>query len=258
MPTKSATPYVLANILLFIAVVVMNYLANALPIAGRNPAEVSDMFPTLFTPAGFTFSIWGIIYLLLLGFNIYQARFFNKPAPDFMLRIGWFFVLSCASNIGWLLAFHHLQIGFSMLIMLVLLGSLMAVYLRLGIGTTVAATKGEQWLVRLPFSIYLGWITVATIANASIFLSNLGWNGEPGGPQVWTVVVIAAAIGIALWALFSRSDFAYAAVIMWALFGICSKRIARISDQDGIVEVAAITGMAIVGLGIIYRVFKRN
>jgi hypothetical protein len=255
---KSATPFVIANILLFVAVVAMNYLANALPIAGVTPAQVSDMFPTLFTPAGFTFSIWGIIYLLLLGFAIYQASFFNKEAPIFLQRIGWLFGWSCAANIGWLLAFHHLQIGLSMLIMLLLLGSLLTIYLRLDIGKTTAATAGEKWLVRLPFSVYLGWITVATIANASILLSQLGWNGVPGGAQIWAVVVISAAIGIALWALFSRRDIAFAAVIIWALFGIYSKRVADTSAEDGMVEISAMAGMVMVGLGIVYRVIKRN
>ncbi len=258
IPTNMKKFLPIFNLLAFVAVLVTNYLANALPIAGRNPAEVSDMFPTLFTPAGFTFSIWGIIYLLLLGFTIYQVRFFNKESPLFLQRIGWLFVLSCAANIGWLLAFHHLQIGLSMLIMLVLLGSLLAIYLRLGIGKSPAATTGEQWLVRLPFSVYLGWVTVATIANASILFTHLGWNGEPGGAQLWTVVVLAAAIGIALWALFSRRDIAFAVVIVWALFGIYSKRMANFSDEDGMVEVAAIAGMVLIGLGILYRLMKRN
>lgn len=258
MPTKSANFIILGNIIFLVAVLVTNYLANALPIAGVTPAEVSEMFPTMFTPAGFTFSIWGVIYLLLIGFSIYQARFFNKEAPGFLKKIGWLFVISCAANIGWLLAFHHLYIGLSMLIMLVILGSLLQIYLRLDIGKSEVTTNGEQFLVRLPFSIYLGWITVATIANTSIFLSNLGWDGEPGGPQVWTVVVIAAAIGIALWALFSRRDFAYAAVIVWALFGIFSKRMANISDQDGMVELAAVAGMVVIGLGIVFNLLKKR
>ena len=254
---KSAIPYILTNIAMLAVTLVANYLANALPIAGVTPAEVSDMFPTLFTPAGFTFAIWGIIYLLLTGFAIYQARYFNKAVPVFLKKIGWLFGLSCAANVGWLLAFHHLQIGLSMLIMLVLLGSLVAIYLRLNEGEA-PATAGERWLVRLPFSVYLGWITVATIANASIFLSNLGWNGEPGGPQVWTVVVIAAAIVVGILALLKRRDFAFALVTVWALFGIYSKRMANISDQDGMVEVAAIAGMVLVGLGILYRAFMRK
>jgi len=256
MPTKSPL-LVLANILSLAAVLVVNYLANALPIAGRTPGGVSDMFPTLFTPAGFTFSIWGVIYLLLLGFVIYQARFFAKERPVFMQKIGWLFVLSCAANIGWLFAFHHLQIGLSMLVMLALLGSLLVIYLRLDIGRA-AAFPAERWLVNLPFSIYLGWVTVATIANISILLTHLGWDGEPGGPQLWTVITIAAAVTLGLIALFFRRDFGYAGVLIWALFGIYSKRISDFGTDDGMVEMAAIIGMVLLGLGVVYRIFKRN
>lgn len=249
-------PYILLNLLSLITVLVMNYLANALPIAGRRTGEMSDLFPNLFTPVGFTFSIWGVIYLLLLGFAIYQIRFFGKPAPDFLQKTGWLFGFSCLANVGWLLAFHHLQIGLSMLIMLVLLGSLMAIYLRLDIGKA-AALPAERWLVHLPFSVYLGWISVATIANAAILLTHLGWDGEPGGQPFWTLLTLAAAVGLGLAAIFKRRDFAYSLVMVWALFGIYSKRIANTIDQDGMVEVAAIVGMAAIGLGIVYSLVKR-
>lgn len=246
----------LFNILALAGVLVMNYLATALPIAGRTPGEVSDLFPTLFTPAGFTFSIWGIIYLLLIGFALYQARFFNKELPVFLEKTGWLFVLSCAANAAWLPAFHYLQIGLSLLIMLVLLGSLVAIYLRINDGQTITSTAG-RWLVRLPFSVYLGWITVATIANTSILLSHLGWNGQPGGAQFWTVVVIAAAVAVGSLALLRRQDFSFAVVIIWALYGIFSKRIHDLSTADGMVEMAAATGMAILGLGVLYLIFRR-
>jgi len=244
------------NILALVGVLVMNYLATALPIAGRTPAEVSDMFPTLFTPAGFTFAIWGIIYLLLIGFALYQVRFFNRELPVFLEKTGWLFVLSCVANAAWLPAFHYLQIGLSLLIMLVLLGSLMAIYLRINDGQTIISTA-ERWLVGLPFSVYLGWITVATIANISILFSHLGWNGEPGGPQFWTVMVIAAAIIIGLLALLRRQDSGFALVIIWALYGIFSKRIHDLSTADGMVEMAAAIGMAILGLGVLYLIFRR-
>jgi hypothetical protein len=247
----------LLNLLALMAVLVMNYLANALPIAGVTPAEVSDMFPTLFTPAGFTFSIWGIIYLLLIGFVVYQVRFFNKMLPTFLENIGGLFVLSCAANIGWLLAFHHLHIGLSMLIMLVLLGSLVAIYLRLN-DSGEAVPNAQRWLVKLPFSVYLGWISVATIANASILLTHLGWNGEPGSPQLWAVVVIATAIALGFAALLKRNDFAYALVIVWALYGIYSKRTHDLAASDGWVEMTAIAGVALLVLGMAYRVFKRK
>lgn len=250
MPAKSSF-FVIFNALAFVAVLVVNYLATALPIAGRTPGDVSDMFPTLFTPAGFTFAIWGVIYLLLLGFVIYSARFWGRPVPVFLQKTGWLFVLSCAANIAWLLAFHHLQIGLSMLLMLLLLGSLLAIYLR--IATEDAA---QHWLVRLPFSIYLAWVTVATIANSSILLTHLGWGGEPGGAQFWTVVMLAAAVGIGLWALLARRDFGFALVIVWALFGIFSKRTNDISTVDGVVEIATASGMALLGSGMIYRLLK--
>ncbi len=254
---NKSTPYIFLNLLSLAFVLVMNYLANALPIAGRRTGEMSDLFPNLFTPAGFTFSIWGLIYLLLLGFSIYQIRFFGKPTPDFLQKIGWLFGLSCLANAGWLLAFHHLQIGLSMLIMLVLLGSLVAIYLRLNERTAIVTTA-EQWLVKLPFSVYLGWISVATIANAAILLTHLGWDGEPGGPQCWSVVVISAAVAIGLLAILKRRDIGFATVIVWALFGIYSKRTADTGASDGMVEIAAIAGMVVVGLGILYRIFKRS
>jgi len=253
MPAKSL---ILANLLALVPTLVVNYLANALPIAGRKSAEVSAMFPTLFTPAGFTFSIWGLIYLLLLGFALSAFRFWNKSTPDHLQQIGWLFVLSCAANIGWLFAFHHLYIGLSMLVMLVLLGSLMMIYLNLEIGTK-PVSPADNWFVHIPFSVYLGWVTVATIANASIFLTHIGWDGQPGGPQLWTSVIIAAAAGIALWALFSRRDIAYASVVLWALFGIFSKRQADLQADDKLVETAVIVAMALTVLGIAYTTFVK-
>lgn len=256
--SDKSTLSIILNFLSFAIVMVMNYLANALPIAGRRTGEMSDLFPNLFTPAGFTFSIWGLIYLLLMGFTIYQIRFFGKPAPEFLKKIGWLFGLSCLANASWLLAFHHLQIGLSMLIMLVLLGSLGGIYLRLNIGKA-GASASERWLVHLPFSVYLGWISVATIANAAILLTHLGWGGEPGGgAPLWTIITLAAAVGLGLAAIFTRQDFAYALVIVWALFGIYSRRIADPVAQDGQVETAALTGIAMIGLGVIYKIIKPN
>ncbi len=257
MPTRSATPFVIANLLGYVVVLALNYLANALPIGGRTPAEVSGMFPTLFTPAGYTFAIWGVIYLLLLGFVVYQARFWGKEPPAFLQRIGWLFLLSCAANAAWLPAFHYLQLGLSLLLILLLLGSLTGIYLRLDIGKSSPA-PAERWLVHLPFSVYLGWVSVATIANTSILLTHLGWDGQPGGPQLWTVVVIAAAVGLGLAALLLRRDFGYALVIVWALSGIYSNRVANIGTDDGLVETAAVVGMVLLGVGVVFRGVRRG
>ena len=252
---KKATPFILLNLLSIVFVLVMNYLANALPFAGRRTGEMSDLFPNLFTPAGFTFSIWGVIYLLLLGFVIYQIRFFGKATPGFLQKTGWLFGLSCLANAGWLLAFHYLQMGLSLLLMLVLLGSLLGIYLRLDIGKA-AVLPAERWLVHLPFSVYLGWISVATIANAAILLTHFGWDGEPGGAQFWTLVTLAAALGLGLAAIFKRRDFAYSLVIVWALYGIYSKRIAAADTGDEMVETAALAGMGLLAAGMVYRLIK--
>lgn len=249
--TAKTNLLIIANGIAFAGVLVVNYLANALPIAGRTPAEVSDMYPTLFTPAGITFAIWGVIYLLLLGFVIYSARFFGKPMPAFLQKTGWWFAISCLANMGWLFAFHHLQFVVSIVIILVLLWSLITIYQR------VATSSGaERWFVKLPFSVYLGWITVATIANASILLTYLIWNGMPGGPQLWTILVLIAAVGIGMWLLFNKRDFAFALVIIWALFGILSERMANFGTDDGLVERVAMAGMGVLALGIIVKAIR--
>lgn len=247
---------IVANIAALAATLFANYLANALPVAGRRTGEVSDLFPNLFAPAGFTFAIWGVIYLLLIGFAVFQAGFWGRPRPVFLQGIGWLFALSCLANGGWLVAFHHLQIGLSMLLVLVLLGSLVNIYLRLDAKKS-NVSMSERWLVRLPFSVYLGWVTVATIANATILLTHWGWGGAPGGPQFWTVLTLVAAVGVGLLALWQRGDAAFAMVIAWALFGIFSKRMADLSTPDGWVETAAAAGLAAIGIGLIWRTIGR-
>lgn len=257
MQVKSSPLLPVLNALGFALVLVMNYLANALPLGGRMTGAVSDLYPTLFTPSGFTFAIWGVIYLLLAGFVVYQLRYTGKAVqPDFLLKIGWLFLLSCLANALWLVAWHHLQLVLAMVIMLVILASLLSLYLRLDTGRAMVPAA-ERWLVHVPFSVYLGWITVATIANTSILLVGLGWTGEPPGAQFWTVVAIAAAVGVSLWALWSRRDIAFALVIVWALWGIFQKRIADLGTADGAVETAAVAGMVVTGAGILYRIFRR-
>lgn len=253
MPVKSATLPALLNLFFVLLTLTANYLANALPIAGRQTGEVSGMYPTLFTPAGFTFAIWGLIYLLLLGFAGYQTRYIGRPMPDFLKKTNWWFALSCLANAAWLPTFHYLQFGWSLLIILVLLGSLITVYLRLDVGRATGGA-GERWLVHLPFSVYLGWVSVATIANTSIWLSAMGWAGQPLGPVFWTVLVIAAATGVGLWALFSRRDVAFAGVLVWALYGIWSKRQA---EGETAVATACLAAIAVLVAGGFWRFWRR-
>ncbi|MEA3375562.1 MAG: tryptophan-rich sensory protein [Chloroflexota bacterium] len=206
------------NVVALIAVIAVNGLTNALPLNGQTTGEISDRFDVYFVPAGYVFSIWGLIYLALGAFAVYQALPGQRENPR-LRRVGYLFALSCAANVAWLFLWHYERFPLTMVAMGALLLLLIAIYLRLGIGRT-HATAAETWLVRVPFSIYLGWVTVATIANASSLLDYLNWGGWGIDPQVWTVIMLVAATGIASAVVLTRGDVAYGLVIVWAFAGI--------------------------------------
>jgi benzodiazapine receptor len=237
-----------ANVAAFAGVLVVNTLASTVGINGMLTGSVSDGIPNLFVPAGLTFSIWGLIYVLLLLFNVRQ---FTKNAGPAVGRVGWLFVLSSAANIGWLLLWHYKYTVLSLAAMLALLASLIAIYVRLGIGREPRPSTAERWFAHVPFSVYLGWITVATIANASAALVTLGWDGFGVAPEVWTIVVMAAAVLITGAALLTRRDASYALVVLWAFAGIALKRSADSSPASRVVEIAAIVCGAVVAAGIL-------
>jgi benzodiazapine receptor len=200
----------------------VNYLSNALPLNGRTAGEISDSFAVLFVPAGYVFAIWGLIYLLLIAFVIYQARPAAREDPR-LRAVGWPFVASCLLNAAWLVAWHYGYYPLSVGIMLALLGCLIVIYRRLGVGRGSPPGR-ERWLVDLPFSVYLGWITVATVANVSIMLFDAGWNGQPLGPVPWTIAMLVVGAGLGLAMLRLRADLAYALVLIWAYVGIWVKQ----------------------------------
>ncbi|MEZ4685417.1 MAG: hypothetical protein R3B47_04955 [Bacteroidia bacterium] len=198
----------------------MNTLANALPLYGRTTGELSDLYPNLFVPAGFTFSIWGLIYLLLIAFLAHQ--FLTRAADGLMVALAPWLLFNLMMNGLWIIAWHSLQIELSVVIMLGLLISLVQLNIRLRWRKAVAPNS-EKWLVRLFISIYLGWISVATIANVTALLISMGING--GSMEVGlTVAMILSATILGLLFIWLRGDWPYALVIAWALFGIYSKR----------------------------------
>ena len=231
------------NLIGFIGTVTVNGLANALPIGGVTTGALSDIYPNLFVPAGFTFSVWGVIYLLLGLFTIYQliAAFGqNEERSAFIQRIGVLFFVASAANIGWIFAWHYQYVGISLILMVLLLTSLIAVYLRLDI-----RKRGFSWRHRLfvavPFSVYLGWITVATVANVTALLVDIGWKGFGLSDVVWTCIVIGIATVITLLVLFTRQDIFYSLVVEWAFFGILMKRI----RADAVLKSGVIVTLAI-------------
>ena len=211
-------------VLALVATVAINGLANALPLNGQTTGEISDRFDVYFVPAGYVFSIWGLIYLALAAYAVYQALPAQRDNQA-LQSTGYLFVLSSVANIAWLFFWHYELFTLSLVAMVALLLSLIGVYLRLGIGRNPAPV-GERWLVRVPFSIYLGWITVATIANATSLLDYLGWSGWGIGPEAWMVVILIVATCIAGTVIISRADVAYALVLLWAYVGIAVKHAA--------------------------------
>jgi benzodiazapine receptor len=208
-----------SNLVAFLLTVIVNGLAGSTTLLGGvNTAEISDASPTLITPAGYVFSIWGIIYILLGVFVIFQALPSQKE-KEYTKKIGWLFVLSSILNIVWLFLWQYQILSMSIFLMFLLLITLIAIYLRLNIGKSTVNLR-EKLAVHVPFSVYLGWITIASIANVAVFLVSENWNGFGISPETWATLIIIVALVITLLVLATRRDIAYGLVIVWALTGI--------------------------------------
>lgn len=238
---KNLKAFPIMNMLVFVATVLVNALSNVLPLNGRTAGEISDSLPSYFTPAGYTFSIWSLIYLSLLAYAVYQLLPAQRERP-FQSKIGWLFVANGIANSGWIFAWHFGLYTLSVLIMIVILLTLIAIYVRLGNGRpgqNVSTT--ERYLVQFPFSLYMGWITVATIANIASVSAYLGWNGFGIPGPTWSAIMMGTAVIVAGLLLVNRRDFAYAGVLVWALFGI------RAAYTDiSLIATTAVTAAALV------------
>jgi len=224
------------TIVAFVATLVFNGLASSGQLNGIVTAAVSDRLPILFVPAGYVFGIWGLIYTLLLGFVIFQAlpRHFQalpRQRENPLLRsIGYWFIISCVFNAIWLVFFHYFQFAWSMVAMVGVLVSLIMVYVNV---KGHARTRAESIWVVGAFSVYLGWITVATVANASYVLYDMGWDGFGLSEANWASIMLVVAALVAGFIAYTRRDWAYSAVLVWALVGIIVKQ-APVSQQVGI------------------------
>jgi hypothetical protein len=210
-----------AVVLATIGVIVVNGLANILPFNGLTTGDISDRFDVYFVPAGYVFSIWGLIYVALIAYTVYQALPSQRENSR-LRRTGALYVLSCVANAAWLFLWHYEQFLWSLIAMGTLLLCLIAIYLLLGIGRS-RVSAAEGWLVRVPFSIYLGWITVATIANVTSALDYINWGGWGISPAWWAVIMLVAGAIIASLVSLTRGDIAYVLVIVWAFAGIAVK-----------------------------------
>lgn len=233
----------------FIATIFMNYLSNTGKMNNTTIGEVSGGLQTLFTPAGYAFAIWGLIYLLLLGYILYQGRsLFVKVRDDaFVLKIGWWFIISCIANSLWIVSWIYEYTGLSCIFIFLLLFSLLKI---------VWNNRMELWDAPIsvilflwwPFVIYCGWVTVASIANVSAYLVKIGWDGFGISPVVWTVIMIVIASSINLVITWKRNMREFALVGAWALIAI---GVANQNGEGNLTYIAyAFAGLLILSSGI--------
>jgi hypothetical protein len=255
-------PSVIIKILVvvsFLAMVTVNALANILPINGIGTGAVSDSYPNLFAPAGITFAIWGLIYILLGAYTLYHLGLFRgkniTANAGFLDKIGLYFILSSIANTIWIFSWHYRIIWLSMFLMLVILICLILVAQTSG--KEELSTK-EKHFVKLPFSVYFGWITVATIANATTLLVSIGWDGFGISEPIWTAVIIAVGLIIATVTMLKYKTIAYGLVIVWAYIGILLKHTTA-SGFDGkypTVIITVIVSIVVLLAALIYLFVK--
>lgn len=243
----------------FLIMVAINALANILPINGVTTGKVSESFPNLFTPAPLTFSIWGLIYLLLGAFTLYRLGFFrgdriiiNGGNEDLLQKTGWIFAVSSIANAAWIFCWHFYLIPLSMLFMTVILICL--AYITWLINKQKLSSR-EKAFVRIPFSVYFGWITVAAIANVQVLFVSLKWElPEP----LWTVILIIAGTLIGAFVAIKNRDIPYGLVLVWAYLGIWLKHTSEsgFSGRYPLIINTVLACIALLGIVLIYTLLS--
>ena len=219
--------------------IAVNALANALPINGKTTGEISDGFDIAFTPAGYVFAIWGLIYLSVTLFTIVQALPSRERSPVIASIRPWY-VLNAVANASWILAWHHELFALTLVVMLVILGSLVGIYAK------VASISFEDPVsfatVRAPFSLYLAWICIATIANTTVVLWTVGATDVLSDPT-YTLLIVAAATGICAAVSLRTADPVFASVFVWAIVGIAFENSAERTLMIGALACAGVCAL---------------
>ncbi len=230
-----------ANLIAFIVHVCISYGSQFKLINDKAVGDISDSYPSLFTPAGFTFSIWGVIYISLSALVVYHLVMARKktadhPANRDLLRMGPWFILNNIATALWTVVWTGEQLLLSVILIIVQLISLVIIHRSLNI-YDLSRTIQSKAFTQFPLSIYLGWISIATIANTSTYLASINWTGGLA-PETWTVIMITVAVLLTAVVVFTRRNVFYGLVVVWALYGILSKRNSEGGDYSQIVYTA--------------------
>jgi hypothetical protein len=237
------------NIAGFVLMIAVNAVFSIFPISGKTVSQVSYKYTALFTPAGFTFAIWGLIYLSLLAFVIYQM---TSGAGKAVKRIGILFFFSSILNSAWIIAWCYERIGLSLVIMTILLLMLMAIYIKINkerYGTSLI-------FVRFPFKLYFAWICIAAAADFSVFLKYISWDGFGISEEAWVIVILACILGLTTVFTLVKKDMVFGSVVLWAVTGILIKHTAELGSQYPSVVIAIVVIYAAVIIEYIYELYK--
>lgn len=254
----------IGNLIALIITIGVNVIANALPLNGQTTGEVSDKFDTLFTPADYTFSIWTIIYLGLIGFIIYQfkPRLINKSKGEkdgeaVVSSLSVYFISSCVFNIAWIFSWHYQYLFLTLVFILSLLITLIVINKRLiAISNRIMPSSRFTWMARVPFGIYVGWVSVAFIANIAVYLTSINWGGLGIEETYWTIIVIVAAALIALYQVGRLNLISAGSAILWGLFGVYIQLWRN--NHSWALQVVSIIVIAIIFIGIARAVRNRS
>jgi hypothetical protein len=206
------------------ASIAFNSLFNRFPPGGQNVGEIANtvLAGVLITPANYAFAIWGMIYLGLFAYATYQFHPERRQDPQIQ-RVNWLLIGACVAQTVWILLFTVQQFGWSIVAMLTLLGTLVGIYLTLDIGRE-RVSRQRRWMAHIPFSLYLGWIAVATVVNVASALYASSWGGWGISSVTWTAVMIVVAALVAEVVIFERGDIAFTLVFVWAFVAIAQRQ----------------------------------
>lgn len=249
---KKYSPLRIFVAITFVIMVATNALANILPINGQTTGEISDSYSNLFAPAGYTFAIWGLIYALLFIYTIYQLGIFrnsyNRKDTDLLDRVGVIFAISSIVNTMWIFTWHYNVIWLSLILIIVVLISLILINREI---QNTELKLSEKILVRIPFSVYFGWITVATIANVTTFLVSIKWDAFEISESIWTVTVLLIGFLITALVTFKNRNIFYGATVVWAYTGILMKHISENGFNGAYPSIISASSIFIVLLSIV-------
>ncbi len=214
-------------VIAFLVMMAVNILDNLLPINGFATGDLFDNYPSLITPAGYTFLIWTVIHILLFTYVVYLSELIGlkrKLASKISDFIRLLFILTCLCNIAWVFAWHFRYIALSLVLIITILVclSLINKYVY-----SEELSFSEKIFVRLPFGIYFGWITVVTVVNTSVLLKSISWSGFGISARLWTSIAALIIFIIASVNTLKNKSLAYAAAVIWAYVGIIVKHTSR-------------------------------